>query len=386
MASIKISALNQTTAYTINDIVAVVDSGFTETKKINRGNLFNNTTERLSDTTGTYTNTFIGAGSDVNSSSTESIFQNSTKYSGVMFGVGTIDNSSDSLILGSTGGGGGVSINSSSATAMIGGFRSSISNSTRCSQIGSQDVSQNGNLNSTQIGVDGGQIQSCYKATVIGSANSDITNSTEAFIAGSRNSGINLAGGNSGVIIGSKSASLGLSNPSAEVTGIYSCNNVTLSTTSPYAVLLNSNGSVINANEGVTMVSTSGRTQLHDWTTHTDNIHTYKTETFTEVNGGNVGGSIDVDCSQGSFFLFTMTADTTPNFINVRDGQRFFFIVYNNGSWSVPTATVNGVSSTVYAKNGAINPTNNGYSKYVATYDGVNNLLFLDEELGFAAL
>ena len=66
--------------------------------------------------------------------------------------------------------------------------------------------------------------------------------------------------------------------------------------------------------------------------------------------------------------------------------KRFFFIVYNNGTFSVPTATVGGVSNTVYAKNGTINPTNNGYSKYTATYDGVNNLLFLDEELGFAAV
>jgi len=81
-----------------------------------------------------------------------------------------------------------------------------------------------------------------------------------------------------------------------------------------------------------------------------------------------------------------MTADTTPNFINVRNGQRFFFIVYNNGSWAVPTATLNGASGKVMAKNGSISPGNNSYSKYVATYDSINDLLFLDEETGFSAV
>lgn len=387
MASIRISNLTETTGYSKNSVIAIVDSGFTVTNKISTGNLFNNTTTRISDLTVQDTNTFIGAGSDVNSSTTESIFQGSTKYSGVMFGIGQLNNSSDSVILGSTGGASSVTMDGSSASGILGGFRSNIQNSTRCFQLGSQDVGHNTNLNSTSIGVDGGQIQSSYKATTIGSGNSNITNSTEAFIAGSRNSGINLAGGNSGVVIGSKSGSISLTNPSAEVTGIYSSNNATINTTGPYAVLLNTNGSSIGGSiQGASMVSTDTRSALHDWTTHTENIHTFKTETFTEVNGGNVGGAFDVDCSQGSFFLFTMTADTTPNFINLRNGQRFFFIVYNNGTWSVPTATVGGVANTVYAKNGTINPTNNGYSKYVATYDGINGLLFLDEELGFAAV
>lgn len=151
------------------------------------------------------------------------------------------------------------------------------------------------------------------------------------------------------------------------------------------AIIAGSNTDIPGLDYSV-MVGTSGRTALYSATTHVENIHTFKTESFKEYNGGNVGGSIDVDCSQGSFFLFTMTADTTPNFINVRNGQRFFFIVYNNGSWAVPTATLNGASGKVMAKNGSISPGNNSYSKYVATYDSVNDLLFLDEETGFSAV
>ena len=333
-----------------------------------------------------------------------------------------------------------------SASGIIGGFRSSMSNATRSFQIGSQDVTLSTSLNSVQIGAEGGQIQSAYKGIVIGSANCNINNTTEGFIAASRNSAMDSFGTNQVVLIGTDSCNINhvggqskytmilnstgsdlntrgqfsasinnfntdLSAISTEIDNLFLTNNYDSSilttaaaairsvrmdntdtstiTTSDSTGLLaqyNTKQTDISGGEGVTMISTSGRSQQHSWTLHTDNIHTFQTETFTEVNAGNVGGSVDVDCSQGSFFLFTMTADTTPNFINVRDGQRFFFIVYNNGTWSVPTATVNGVSSTVYAKNGTINPQNNSYSKYTATYDGVNNLLFLDEEVGFAAV
>lgn len=387
MANIKISNLPTVTGYTYKDVIAIVDSGSTQTSKISTGYLLNNTTTRIADNTTSQTNTFIGAGSDVNSSSTESIFNGSTKYSGVMFGVGTMNNSSDSVMLGSTGGGGGVSMEGVSATIMLGGFRSSITNTTRAFQIGSQDVSLSSSLNSGQIGCEQGSVTSSYKGIIIGANSSSINNSTEAFISNSRNSSVDLQGGNSGTIIGSKSGSISLPTPSAEINGIYSSDNVTINTSGIQSVSLNSKSLTIGGSiQGATMVSVEGSNALHDWTTHTDNIHTFGTETFTEVNGGNVSGPIDVDCSQGSFFLFTMVGDTTPNFINVRDGQRFFFIVFNSGAFAVPTATVNGTPGTVFAKNGTINPSNGGYSKYTATYDGVNGLLFLDEELGFQAV
>lgn len=123
---------------------------------------------------------------------------------------------------------------------------------------------------------------------------------------------------------------------------------------------------------------------LYSATTHVDNIHTYRTETFDVIAAGNVGGNINVDCSLGTIFTFTMTANTTPNFINIRTGQRFIFIVNNNGSYTVPTATVNGAGGTVFAKGGSLNPTNNGYTKYQAVY--ASGILWLDEELNFQAV
>lgn len=348
MASIKLSNLTETTGYTYDDIVALVNySGGlpVETKKITAGHLFNNTPSRIDDQTSQDTNTFIGAGSDVNSSSTESVFQGSTKYSGVMFGIGQMNNSSDSVIAGSTGGASSVIIDGSSATGILGGFRSNIYNSTRCFQIGSQDVGHNTNLNSTSIGVDGGQIQSSYKATTIGSGNSNITNSTEAFIAGSRNSGINLAGGNSGVVIGSKSGSISLTNPSAEVTGIYSSNNATINTTGPYSVLLNTNGSSIGGStQGASMVSTDSKSAIHDWTLHTDNLYSWgRIQSDTEVSttisnvqtlSGGLGMVQYTDVASGNLNL---------QIDDVRNGEVYHWVIDNQtgGSISISSLSTN---------------------------------------------
>ena len=384
MANIKISNLPTVTGYTYKDVIAIVDSGSTQTSKISTGYLLNNTTTRIADNTTSQTNTFIGAGSDVNSSSTESIFNGSTKYSGVMFGVGTLNNTSDSVMLGSTGGGGGVSMDNSSASLMLGGFRSSLNNSTRAFQIGSQDVTLDNSLNSGQIGCEQGSVQGSYKGIIIGGNSSSINNSTEAFISNSRNSSVDLSGGNSGTIIGSKSGSISLPSPSAEINGIYSSDNVTINTSGIQSVSLNSKSLTIGGSiQGATMVSVDGSNALHDWTLHTDNAHTYKTESFSIINGGGVSGSVIVDCRLGTIYTFTLNGNVTDiDFQNPRDGQRFIFIVNNPSNHTVGTATVNGVAGTVYAKSGNISPANNSYTKYIATYDGTN--LFLDEESGFA--
>ena len=166
-------------------------------------------------------------------------------------------------------------------------------------------------------------------------------------------------------------------------------NGGTISATGDHNMLINTESiDITGSNNKVTKIGVwdTSHTTQHENTTHTDNLHTYNTESFDVIDAGNVGGSINVDCSLGTIFTFTMTADTTPNFINIRNGQRFIFIVYNNSNWSVPTATVNGAAGTVYAKNGTINPTNSGFTKYMATYDNINGVLWLDEELGFASV
>jgi hypothetical protein len=154
----------------------------------------------------------------------------------------------------------------------------------------------------------------------------------------------------------------------------------TISGTSSYSSIYNGSGNTISSKNNVVMLGTSNRTALYDNTTHVENSHNFKTESFGVTNVGSVGGSINVDCSLGTLFYFTITANTTPNFINWKEGQRIQFYVDNSGSFTVPTATITGGGS-VYAKSGSLNPTNNEITSYYGTI--VNGNMFLDEHLNF---
>lgn len=211
-----------------------------------------------------------------------------------------------------------------------------------------------------------------------------MTNAQDSAILGGRGNSIDMnnacCGGN--VIMGGLDNYIN-NNPGIHSAIIAGTTNV-IRDSSPKSAIIASETSVVSAKTQAVMVGTSGRTALYDYTVHFDNTHNYKTESFNVIAAGNVGGSINVDCSLGTIYTFTMTANTTPNFINLRDGQRFTFIVNNSGTFTVPTATVGGVSSTVYAKGGTLNPTNNGYTKYTAIY--ASGILWLNEELNFQAV
>lgn len=219
-----------------------------------------------------------------------------------------------------------------------------------------------------------------------GGATDDTLRSYSTMLGGFGNKLADDAGTGSGkagyALIGGKSNTVKATTPTLFPTTLATSGS-TIQGGSTRAVVIGGINNIVDTKTDAMILASSGRTALYDYTVHADNTHTYKVESFNIVNGGNVGGSINVDCTAGTIFTFTLTGDTTPNFVNPRVGQRFIFIVYNT-TFNVPTATVNGVAGTVFAKNGTISPSNNGYSKYTATYDGT--YLFLDEELGFSAV
>jgi hypothetical protein len=122
---------------------------------------------------------------------------------------------------------------------------------------------------------------------------------------------------------------------------------------------------------------------LYSATTHSKNTYTEGVKSYNVINAGAVSGSIDVDLSLGTLYFFEITGNTTPNFINWREGQQIQFWVKNQSNYDVPTATISGGGS-VFAKAGVINPTNNAVSGYYGTI--VNGDLYLDEHLNFQAV
>ena len=446
MASTKISALPQVYSTTKDDIVAIVDSGFTTTSKI------------------ALTSLFQSSGSTYTSSPTRSL---------VIAGQGDIDggNNNGMLAVQRAGSGVGPKISGGVNTSAIiaswrgvniqgGGERNAV--------ISTEDYNINAGYNNTVIGSTGsGNLNGGYNNTHIGtSAGSSNSSNTRTTILGGTSNSISTIGSNDAIISNTKSSTITFSSLNAEVAGIY--NSIQsglypeqLNTTifnsiysqiygngqrqeidnSIYGYINNTNGSncslILNSNTGkiqggftgqqnaiinsttstisgttnnsrnntiigsegmiistdtiggnaeyITVLGVDGpKTISWNNTTYVDNIHTYRTETFDVVDAGNVGGSIVVNCSLGTIYRFSMTANTNVDFQQIRTGQRFIFIVENTGSYTVGTMTVNGVGSTVYAKNGSVNPTNSGFTKYTATYAG--GILWLDEELNFQAV
>jgi len=153
--------------------------------------------------------------------------------------------------------------------------------------------------------------------------------------------------------------------------------------TGEYNSIINGSGNTISSKTNAIMVGTNDETALYDNTTHVDNIHTFRTETFSTYSGGTVGGSIDIDVSQATMYKFSISANTTPNITNWKEGQRLVFVVVNLGTYTVPTMTITGGGS-VLVKGGSINLTNNGITKYNGVI--IDGDLYLNEELDFQAL
>lgn len=387
MANVKISNLPVApNDWNLNEVLPIVDSGSTVTSKRTYGSLFSNHSG------GTFTITATDQ--------TWAIIASGSDSPQTHIRIGGINNAA---VISSR----GAEITSGQMNTIIGSEQENDSNQPKINSgqyntiIGSKpngsQLEINGANYSTFIGIENGYINGGNRGLIAASINSQLgyadntasiatqgcqNNGSRAFIGGSE--AITLST-NSSAVLASYGGTIQNGNLYQFVAGSYAPNISGFTSGHENMVQVGNRDCTVNHN-GAGIYQASGRTSVYDFTLHTDNIHTFKTETFTETNGGNVGGAITVDCSQSTFYFFTMTADTSVNFTNVRDGQRFMFIVYNNGTFSVTGATVNGVSSTVYAKNGTINPTNNGYSKYVATYDSINGFLFLDEELGFSAV
>ena len=380
MANVKISNLPLQTGTTTLDLLAIVDSGLTQTAKVDIQTLFRASGSTITQSNGGHNNIILGASSssitDTSSEAGDNAILASTNSTinknqgaraaiiasnqgiinnnagegamnmiGASYNNSTIEGGFANAMLASTGG----YIVRGERNIYLGSSGGGIDYAGNTALIASNSFSMNNTFNSTALSAEIGTISN-HRYTMVGAHY--IYNESD--------------GGNQCVMLGGE--------------------NNTFSSRGGFASFksgISVKGSTIQ-DEGASLISASGRSSNYAWTLHTDNIHTYKTETFDVINAGNVSGSIDVDCSLGTIFKFTLIGNTTPNFINVRTGQRFIFIVYNNGSFTVPTATVGGVSGTVYAKNGSINPTNNGYTKYTATYDGT--YMYLDEELAFSAV
>ena len=263
--------------------------------------------------------------------------------------------------------------------------------------LAGQNNQINGGNGGGVIGSDNSQYRSGNNGVVISSNSSIIGNgggANYASIIGSANA--SLDGGNRNVVMATENNSF-QNNSQSILAGGYGHNLTNNNDSGAFAgrqnIINSANqsatiggiSSTIPGLDNVVMAATSGRTALYPLTLHTDNHHTYKTETFDVVSGGSVSGNVVVDCSLATIYTFTLSGNITQiDFQGLRAGQRLEFIVENTTYNFTGSALINGVSGYVYSKNGTISPQNNSITHYTATYDGTR--LFLDEETGFSVV
>jgi len=369
MSSIKISQLQEAPElWNLNELLAVVDSNETTTSRRTYKSLFSNHSG------GTYTIT--------SNQQTYAVIACGSSSPQTHIRIGGIDNAA---IIASRGG----NITSGQMNTIIGCEQNDDSNQPTINGgqyntlIASKGGVSTGGSYGAIMASNGCQIQGGEHGAIIAAQGFSLSGYKSAGIAvesgGWSNTRFSFAGGGYQLNVtngdsGNQKGAIGFNGLTFDGQGSPKYYNAGM------AVL---NGTI--SHDGTALIASSGRTTLYDYTLHTDNIHTYQTESFEVVNGGGVSGAISVNCTLGTIYTFTLNGNVTSiDFQNPRPGQRFVFIVNNPSNYTVGTATVNAIAGTVFAKSGNIGPANNSYTKYIATFDGTN--LFLDEQTGFSAV
>ena len=346
--SIKISALNQATTYTFDDVVAIVDSGSTETKKINIKDLFRASGSTISGT--------IGQNNIILGSSNSQIIDTAT-------GSGTGDNA----ILASQ-----LSViekDQGANTAIIASNEARISND-----------NGEGSMNAIIASYGNIEIEGGFANGMMASSNGSFIQRGErnAIIGGS---GPSILGGGNQVAIATNSWNMnyGYNN------FVAACESGTMGNHRYTAVIgnyqfgetdsgnqclvaagennrLESRGgfaswkSIVSGkdttsqDEGAAMISTSGRSSNYPWTLHTDNLYAFErvqsaTNVSTTISNeqfltGGLGMVQYTDVSAGNLNL---------KINDVRNGEVYHWVIDNQtgGSISVnSTATNTGFTIT----------------------------------------
>jgi len=99
------------------------------------------------------------------------------------------------------------------------------------------------------------------------------------------------------------------------------------------------------------------------------------------VAAGNVTGSLTVDLSTGNVFTFTLVGNVDVTLENALDGEKFYFIVTNDGSHNVDSITVTG--GTFYGVGSTVpNVTNNGTDVFEAICVGSDIYMWSHKNMG----
>jgi len=352
MADIKISQLNQAVDYTLNDVIAIVDSGFAETKKINLNDILRNTNNIVE--SGTFTNA-ISIAADGFGANFQSIRGSSTT-SAVVAGMECyIDNGQNAFI----GGAQGSSIQAGAAghnaiagcdgVSITGGYNHFIGGSYNGpSIVGGEECVILASVGGTQV-----------------SGNRNAAIATQGFVIGGNSEKAAGVGAEAGGWNGPRYSfagggySLNCNNDGGNDHAALAYNGLTFDGTNKggylYKVL---GGAVQNGtieNDICALIAASGRTTIYDQTLHTDNLYSWgriqsATNVSTTISNeqfltGGLGMVQYTDVSAGNLNL---------KINDVRNGEVYHWVIDNQTGGSVSinsTATNTGFTITDNSSN-----------------------------------
>lgn len=373
MADIKLSQLNQATAYTLNDIVAIVDSGFAETKKINTRDLFRNTDNIIESQTNT--NGIVIATDAYNpnfnalrgSNITSAVIASTESY---------IDGGQNAFI----GGGQGCSIQSGAAG------HNAIAGSDGVSITGGYNHFIGGSYNGPSI--TGGE-ENVILASVGGTqitGNNNAAMATQGFVIGGNSQKAAGVGAEAGGWNGPRYSfagggySLNCNNDNGNDHGALAYNGLTFDGTNKGGYLYKVAGIAVQTatieHDISVMIAASGRTTLYDQTTHTDNLYSFgriqsETNVSTTISNnqtlaGGLGMVQYTDVSSGNLNLAIN---------DVRNGEVYHWVISNDtgGSISLNSTSTN----TAYTIHEDIGGGSFSTGKHLFTIAVVNDIILI---------
>lgn len=136
------------------------------------------------------------------------------------------------------------------------------------------------------------------------------------------------------------------------------------------------------------LTAITGRTQedliaiVQSSTTHKIRVEDYMAEPV--IQGGEIGGSVEVDLSKGHWYVFTLIDNVEVVLTNEREGARYVFFVYSNGNFAVNAMSL-ASGKNIYSVGGALpNPANNAWNLYEGLV--INGGMVLTEIDNFAPI
>ena len=325
MANIKISALPSQTATTTQDIVAIVDSGYTTTSKITLQDLFKNGALIADLSTSADKHNFFGAaGIDANSPSVGAEFRGNTYGAAIIAGNGYIQDSNSSFMAATleAGGGNSVYISNGSQHSILSSFRCRIEGGERSAIIANED----------------GFINNAYNGAIIGNVGGTIYNGP-SLLAGSQGCTIYS---NRAVVLASEGMNMN-SNMSASIASYGGTINGNLYQVSlgTYVPTFTNPGGYENmiqigaresevGHQRASMISTSGRTSQYEGTAHFDGTYVWGHETHPNTQTTTISNIQYFNADNGMIQYCDVAAGNLNfEFQNVRNGEMYRWVIDN---------------------------------------------------------